>query len=68
MDTFRSTLLQALLNMTVVLRNVAVRCQAGGVTTSLSASMVHAATAADADLARRLVRYTDAAAASLRII
>lgn len=55
MDTFRPTLLQALLNMTVVLRNVALHCQAGGVTADLSCGMLHAATAADAELATRPV-------------
>lgn len=58
MDTFRPTLLQALLNMTVVLRNVAVRCEAGGVAATLSCGMLHAATASDAEVASRPVGST----------
>ncbi len=55
MDTLRPTLLQALLNMTVLLRNVVVRCQAGGATASLAFAALDAATALDPDAAYRPV-------------
>lgn len=55
METFRPTLLQALANMTLVLRNVAVHCQAGGVTASLSCGLLHATSIADAELSGRPV-------------
>lgn len=55
LDTLRPTLLQALLDMTVQLRNVTVCCQAGGVTASLAFSALDAATALDPDAARRPV-------------
>ena len=56
LDTLRPTLLQALLDMTVQLRNVTVCCQAGGVTASVAFSALDAATALDPDAARRHVR------------
>lgn len=56
MDTLRPTLLQALLDMTVQLRNVVVRCQAGGATASLAFTALDAATALDPDAAHRPVR------------
>jgi hypothetical protein len=55
MDAFRPTLLQALANMTLVLRNVVVQCQASGVVASASCSLLKAASIADAGMASRPV-------------
>jgi hypothetical protein len=48
LDAFRPTLIQALANMTLVLRNVAVRCHASGVVASAACNLVRAASVADA--------------------
>jgi hypothetical protein len=55
LDAFRPTLIQALANMTLVLRNVAVRCNARGVAASAACSLVRAASVADAGAASRPV-------------
>ena len=55
MDTFRPTLLQALLNMTVQLRNVVVKCRTGSVVAVVGCSSLHGTTAADPEAHLRSV-------------